>query len=115
MSIYETSGIGPAFEWLYARSLFIDVHFSLVNNLCVYCLFHSKKKSSSNYYNSPYPAEEFQTTWPSHDIPRIPRATLTSSSSVDAAGNSLEMSEGPGKTGHRNGLVSTSFQSKCHK
>lgn len=68
------------------------------------CVTRSKKKSSSNYYNSPFPAEEFRATWPSQDIGHIPRATLTSSSSIDATGNSLEMSEELGKKDHSNGL-----------
>ncbi|XP_016136066.1 protein HEG homolog 1-like isoform X8 [Sinocyclocheilus grahami] len=68
------------------------------------CVTRGKESSNSNYYNSPYPAEEFQATWPSQNVTHIPRATLASSSSIDATGNSLEMAEGPGRKGHINGL-----------
>lgn len=91
------------------------VHSPLVDNLCVYYLFWSRRKSNDNHFNSPYAAEEFRGTWPSQDIGHIPRVTLTSTSSNDVFGNNLEMVEGPGKKGHSNGMVSTSFQSKLHK
>jgi len=77
-------------------------------------LFLIRKRSDDNHFSSPYAAEEFRATWPSQDITHIPRVTLTSSSSNDVFGNNLEMVEGPGKKGHTNGLVSTSFQS-LHK
>ncbi|XP_052407262.1 protein HEG homolog 1 isoform X2 [Carassius gibelio] len=68
------------------------------------CVTRCNKKSSSNYFNSPYPAEEFQAAWPTQGITRIPRVNLTSNSSIDATGNSLEMSEEPGKKDYSNGL-----------
>lgn len=87
----------------------------LLTFLCVHYLFLSRKKPNDNYFGSPYPTDDIQATWPSRDISHIPRVTLTSNSSNDVFGNNLEMVEGPGKKGHSNGLVSTSFQSKLHK
>uniref|UniRef100_A0A8C2DY07 Si:ch211-198m17.1 n=1 Tax=Cyprinus carpio TaxID=7962 RepID=A0A8C2DY07_CYPCA len=65
------------------------------------CVTRGKKSSNSNYYSTPYPAEEFRTPQNSSQIPRV---TLTSNSSPAATGNSLEMAEGPGRKGHSNGL-----------
>ncbi|RXN03460.1 mucin-2-like isoform X2 [Labeo rohita] len=67
------------------------------------CVNRSKKSSNSNY-NSPYPANEFRATWAPQDVSHIPRVTLSSSSSIDGTGNSIEMSEGLGKKGYSNGM-----------
>ncbi|XP_067285068.1 mucin-13 isoform X2 [Pseudorasbora parva] len=71
----------------------------------IYVCVNHRKKSNDNHHNSPYPAEEFQATWPSQNISHLPRVTLTSTSSNDPFGNNLEMVEGPGKKGHSNGLT----------
>ncbi|XP_073800918.1 uncharacterized protein si:ch211-198m17.1 isoform X6 [Danio rerio] len=65
-----------------------------------------RKKPDINYFSSPYSAGDYRTHWTSQEVGHIPRATLTSTSSHDVSGNSLEMSEAMGKgKGHSNGLT----------
>ncbi|XP_051571154.1 mucin-13-like isoform X1 [Myxocyprinus asiaticus] len=61
------------------------------------CLTHSWRKSKEYLYNTPYPAEEFESTWSSQGITPIPRATLNTSASNEASDTTLEMTEGAGK------------------